>query len=142
MSVASILTHKGGDVLTVTEDQPISDAVKILGEKKIGALVVTDSEGRVDGILSERDVVRGLAERGAAVLAQRVADLMTAPVQTCTRSETIDDVMRRMTDGRFRHIPVVEGDALVGVVSIGDVVKHKIAELQHEAEALRDYVMS
>lgn len=142
MSVASILASKeNAEVLTVTADLPISKAVAMLAEKKVGALVVVEGKS-VCGILSERDVVRGLGAAGPAVMTQTVASLMTAEVSTCTRSDTIDSVMRKMTDGRFRHMPVVEGGELVGVISIGDVVKHRIAALQHEAEALRDYVMS
>lgn len=142
MSVASILSGKSGDVLTVTPDQTIAEASKILAENKVGAVIVVDEAGGVAGILSERDVVRGLSASGPSVLSQTVSRLMTAEVKVCTRSETIDNVMRKMTEGRFRHMPVVENDKLVGVVSIGDVVKHKIKDLQHEAEALRDYVMS
>lgn len=120
----------------------ISQAVSILGEHKIGALVVVDDGNTVTGILSERDVVRGLAAKGASVLTQTVADLMTAPVKTCTRSENVDDVMRRMSQGRFRHMPVVEGNQLVGVISIGDVVQNRIAALEQEAGAMRDYILT
>jgi CBS domain-containing protein len=142
MSVASILSGKGKDILTVTVDQPIGEASRILSENKVGALVVVENDTTVVGILSERDIVRGLSSAGASVLSQRVDSLMTAEVESCTRSETVDNVMRKMTEGRFRHMPVVESGKLVGVISIGDVVKHKIKELRHEADALRDYVMS
>ncbi|MBP5856836.1 CBS domain-containing protein [Marivibrio halodurans] len=142
MSVASILSGKDGDVLTVTPDQTIDAASKILAERKVGAVIVVSPARKVAGILSERDIVRGLAAHGADVLKQPVSRLMTEAVTVCDRAESIDNVMRKMTDGRFRHMPVVEDGELVGVVSIGDVVKHKIANLQHEAEALRDYVMS
>lgn len=142
MSVASILMSKGSDeVLTIGPDAPVSEAAKTLSERRIGSLVVTDA-GAVVGILSERDIVRGLSQCGASVLTQPVRALMTEKVESCTRSETIDTVMRKMTDGRFRHMPVMEGGKLVGVISIGDVVKHRIADLQHEAETLRGYVMS
>ena len=142
MSVASILSGKSGDILTVTAKQTISEASKLLADNKIGAVIVVDKADAVAGILSERDIVRGLSAAGASVLDQTVESLMTAEVESCDRKESIDNVMRKMTDGRFRHMPVVEGDKLVGVISIGDVVKHKIKELRHEADALRDYVMS
>lgn len=142
MSIASILSEKDGTVITMTPDQSIGDAAKLLAEKRIGAVVITDEQGGVSGILSERDIVKGLAASGPSVLTRTVGDLMTTEVSSCTRSETIDGVMRTMTEGRFRHMPVVEGGQLVGVISIGDVVKHRIKDLQHEAEALRDYVMS
>lgn len=142
MSVAQLLSRKSPDVVSVRAEQSINEAVQLLTEKKIGAVVVTDDGGAVAGILSERDIVRGMAGRGASVMTQRVADLMTAPVQTCTRSEAADDVMRRMSSGRFRHMPVVEGGKLVGVISIGDVVQHRIAALEQEAGAMRDYIMT
>lgn len=142
MSIASILSEKDGTVVTMTPDQSISDAARLLAEKRIGAVVITDEQGGVSGILSERDIVKGLATSGPSVLTRTVGDLMTTEVSSCTRSETIDGVMRTMTEGRFRHMPVVESGQLVGVISIGDVVKHRIKDLQHEAEALRDYVMS
>ncbi len=142
MTVASILRTKGEDILSVTPDLTISDAAALLAEKKIGAVVVTDSGGSLCGILSERDIVRGLATRGPAVLTQAVETLMTTSVTTCTRSDGIDDVMLLMTQGRFRHLPVIEGQKLVGVISIGDVVKNRIAELEHEASAMREYIMT
>ena len=142
MTVASILRTKGADVLCIAPDDTISAAAELLAEKKIGAVVVTDPAGGLAGILSERDIVRGLAARGPSVLTQCVKDLMTAEVTTCTRSDGINDVMIRMTQGRFRHMPVIEGQKLVGVISIGDVVKNRIAELEHEASAMRDYIMT
>lgn len=142
MSVAALLSKKPSTIVTLTADRSIKEASDLLAEHRIGALVVVEDEDRVAGILSERDIVRGLAARGASVMTQQVADLMTAPVETCTRSETADDVMRRMSEGRFRHMPVVEGAKLVGVVSIGDVVKNRIATLEHEADAMRDYIMT
>ena len=142
MSVATLLTKKPAQIVTVTAEQSIAAAAETLTEHKIGAVVVVEDGNRVVGILSERDIVKGLSVRGASVLTQKVADLMTAPVQTCTRSESADDVMRRMSEGRFRHMPVVEGTKLVGVVSIGDVVKNRIATLEHEAGAMRDYIMT
>lgn len=142
MSVASLLSKKPSTIVTITADMSIKDASDLLYEHRIGAVVVIEEEDRVVGILSERDIVRGLSSRGASVMTQQVSDLMTAPVETCTRSETADDVMRRMSEGRFRHMPVVEGTKLVGVISIGDVVKNRIATLEHEADAMRDYIMT
>ncbi len=137
-----MLSRKPAETITVEATQSIKDAAALLAEKKIGAVVVTENGDTVVGILSERDVVRGLSARGASVLTLRVADLMTSPVMTCTRSDNADDVMKRMSEGRFRHMPVVEGDKLVGVVSIGDVVKNRIATLEHETEAMRGYIMT
>jgi CBS domain-containing protein len=142
MSVAALLTNKADKLITVASGASINEALAMLAEHKIGALVVADGDGHIAGILSERDVVRGLAERGPSVLTQTVGDLMTAPVQTCTRSDGVDTIMRRMTEGHFRHMPVVEGTRLVGVISIGDVVKNRMAVLEQEAGAMRDYIMS
>ena len=142
MSVAQLLSRKPPDVVSVQAGTTVMDAIKLLADKKIGAVVVTDESGGVAGILSERDIVRGMAARGASVMTQVAADLMTAPVQTCTRSDVADDVMRRMSSGRFRHMPVVEGDRLVGIVSIGDVVQYRIASLEQEAGAMREYIMT
>jgi len=142
MSVAAMMSRKPADTITVEATQAIKDAAELLAEKKIGAVVVTENGDSVVGILSERDVVRGLASKGPSVLTLRVSDLMTAPVMTCTRSDSADDVMKRMSEGRFRHMPVVEGDKLVGVISIGDVVKNRITSLEQETEAMRGYIMT
>ncbi|MEQ8831855.1 MAG: CBS domain-containing protein [Alphaproteobacteria bacterium] len=141
MSVAALLSKKPSDkIITVSASTSIREASELLAQNKIGAVVVTEDKDRVVGILSERDIVRGLAARGASVMTQRVADLMTAPVETCTPSDAADDVMRRMSEGRFRHMPVTEGMKLVGVISIGDVVKNRINTLEQEASAMRDYI--
>lgn len=142
MSVAALLSKKSNQTITVKATDSIADAGKLLAEHKIGAVVVVGDADSVEGILSERDIVRGLTAKGASVLTLRVADLMTSPVKTCTRSESADDVMRRMSEGRFRHMPVVEGKKLVGVISIGDVVKNRIATLELEAGAMREYIMT
>ncbi|MDF1750768.1 MAG: CBS domain-containing protein [Alphaproteobacteria bacterium] len=142
MSVAALLSKKQGNTITIQADTMILEAVNLLTDHKIGALVVVDDGNKVTGILSERDIVRGLAGKGASVLTQKVGDLMTTPVKTCTRSESADDVMRRMSKGRFRHLPVVEGDQLVGLISIGDVVQGRINALEQEAGAMRDYIMT
>lgn len=140
MLIEHILHRKGREVATIAADATVADAVALLGERNIGALVVTDGD-RIAGILSERDVVRALAGR-AGVLDQVVSDLMTTDVTTCGPRATVDELMRLMTDRRVRHIPVVDEGALVGIVSIGDVVKSRIDELQTETETLHDYLSS
>jgi len=142
MTVATLLTNKPTNIITVQPTMPVCDAAKLLATNKIGAVVVADDKDHVAGILSERDLVRGLSASGATVMPQPVPHLMTSPVQTCTRSERVNDIMQRMSDGRFRHMPVTEGATLVGVISIGDVVKYRIRELEHEKQAMQDYIMS
>ncbi len=138
-SIARILSSKGRQVATITTEVTLADAVATLREHGVGALVVAEGD-RVIGILSERDVVRCLAVDGADGLQRRAADVMTAPVTTCEPSSTTDELMAVMTEGRFRHLPVVEEGRLVGIVSIGDVVKWRLEELRSEAEALSEYV--
>jgi CBS domain-containing protein len=140
MTVKAILSRKGGDVVTIAPTASLSAAVKLLAERRIGALVVTGPDNRVAGILSERDIVRTLAERGPAALEDNVAAVMTRKVTTCTEADTIVFIMERMTAGKFRHLPVVDQGKLVGVISIGDVVKYRIEEVQHDADALREYI--
>jgi CBS domain-containing protein len=140
MIVRSIIQAKGRDVVTIAPVASLDAAAKLLAERRIGALVVLGADDRVVGILSERDIVRVLAERGAAVLQEQVAQVMTRKVATCSLDETIDSIMERMTAGKFRHVPVIEQDHLVGIVSIGDVVKHRMLEIEQESAALRDYV--
>jgi CBS domain-containing protein len=142
MQVDTILQAKGTKVLTVTADAPLSDAVKLLNTHKIGAVVVVDAKGKVAGILSERDIVRRLEGDLAKFLAGPVRGAMTAKVITATRAHSVADLMELMTRHRIRHVPVVEGSALVGIVSIGDVVKGKIEETEQEAEALKQYIAS
>jgi CBS domain-containing protein len=139
MSVAHILEGKGRNVATIQPHRMLSEAVATLHELRIGALVVTGADGKVLGILSERDIIRAIAA-GGHVLTDPVSRYMTSKVVTCTMDTLIGDLMEDMTKGRFRHIPVVENDRLVGIVSIGDVVKHRLAEMQHETEALREYI--
>lgn len=137
--VANILDGKGNDVLTVTPESSVAALVKLLAEKRIGAVPVVDGTGRVKGIVSERDVVRALAV-DAAVLERKVDSLMTREVQTCVLQDTVADLMEIMTRGRFRHLPVVEDHKLIGIISIGDVVKQRVAEAQSEVEALTSYI--
>ncbi len=140
MNVAAILKDKGRSVLTAGPDTSLLDIAKVLAEKRIGCIVLTDGEDRVAGIVSERDVVRTLASNGPKCLDEPVSYCMTEEVVTCQESDTIDRLMAEMTAGRFRHMPVVENDRLIGLVSIGDVVKQRIAEAEMEAAAMRDYI--
>jgi CBS domain-containing protein len=142
MRIADVLRSKGATVVTVTPDMTVRDLVAMLAEHRIGATVVSADGGTVDGIVSERDVVRALAARGAAVLSERVADIMTAEVRTCKPDASVNDLMRTMTEGRFRHVPVVVEGRLSGIVSIGDVVKTRIGELETERESLERYISS
>ncbi len=140
MTVARILAEKGANVLTVGPDKTLDEVIHILAEKRIGALVVAHSDGSVAGIISERDIMRALASSGAAAFDAPVSQYMTADVTTCRKSATTEDVMELMTNGRFRHVPVCEDGRLVGLVSIGDVVKRRIATVEAEHQALRDYI--
>ena len=140
MTVARILAEKGGAVVTTSPERTLDEAIHLLAEKRIGALVVSHPDGSVAGILSERDIMRALAKLGGAAFDARVSDHMTAEVTTCGRSTTVEQVMQMMTDGRFRHLPVCEDGRLVGLISIGDVVKHRIAAVEAEHQALRDYI--
>jgi CBS domain-containing protein len=140
MHVAAILKVKGRAVETVAATATLGEVVRRLAAKRIGAVVVTGPGIAVAGIVSERDVVRVLAQHGPEVLDWPAADVMTRSVVTCVESDTIDELMARMTEGRFRHLPVVENDRLLGLVSIGDVVKHRVAEIEMEASAMRDYI--
>jgi CBS domain-containing protein len=139
MTVRSILSSKGHQVLSVTPDAKLSAAVKMLSERRIGAVLVMSNQ-RVEGILSERDIVRVLGERGASVLDEPVSAVMTRKVISCRPSDTVSVIMEVMTTGKFRHLPVVENDKLVGLISIGDVVKLRVREYEAEQEALRDYI--
>ncbi len=140
MSVRAILDEKGRDVATISADATIAEAAAQLAEKRIGALVVTGIERSVIGILSERDIVRALSTLKEAALARPVAEFMSRRVVTCTADDTVGELMQRMTTSRFRHVPVIEHGRLAGIVSIGDVVKSRVAEIERESEALRDYI--
>lgn len=139
MTVRSVLDTKGHQVISVSPDTKVSAAVKILSERRIGAVMVMSGQ-KIDGILSERDVVRVLGERGAAVLEEPVRSVMTSKVITCHESDTVSAIMEVMTSGKFRHLPVVANDRIVGLISIGDVVKWRVAEYEREQEALQDYI--
>ena len=140
MHVASILEVKGQAVETVRIDATLMTAARRLSSKRIGAVVVTDKSGDIAGIVSERDIVHTLAKEGVAALDWPVSEVMTRDVLTCTAGDTIDQLMSRMTARRCRHLPVVSDGALAGIISIGDVVKHHIAEVELEAMAMRDYI--
>jgi len=142
MTVKAILSGKSHDVITVEASAKIEAAVHILAEHRIGAVIVTDQDQHIAGILSERDIVRSLAERGPSVLTESVGQVMTHKVVTCSESETVGGIMERMTAGKFRHVPVVERGRLVGVVSIGDVVKYRLNEIERETTALREYILT
>jgi CBS domain-containing protein len=140
MSVRAILDIKGRAVATVAPDATLAQAVRLLAEKKIGALVVTGPADGIAGIISERDIVRAFAAQREKALASPVSEYMTRKVVTCTTDDTVTDLMQRMTTGRFRHVPVLEHGRLAGIVSIGDVVKLRVAEMERESEALKDYI--
>ena len=139
MTVRAILDTKGHQVQHVEPDAKLSVAIKILSERRIGAVLVL-SQGRIEGILSERDIVRVLGERGAAVLDEPVSSVMTRKVVSCGETDTVSEIMETMTRGKFRHLPVVQDNKVVGLISIGDVVKWRVGEYEREQEALRDYI--
>jgi CBS domain-containing protein len=141
MTIAAILTGREGQVITISGDRKVSEAIALLANKRIGALPVLDG-GRVLGIFSERDVIYCLATAGAAALDKRVADVMTAPAHTVEPNQHVLAALSLMTQRRFRHLPVVEGDSLIGLVSIGDLVKYRIDKIEAEAEAMREYIQT
>ena len=142
MQISQILRHKGHDVATVDGAESVRTALALLAEWKVGALVVSADGQRIDGILSERDVARGLHERGAGLLADPVSSVMTAEVVTCVPTSSVHDLARTMTDHRVRHVPVVDDGRLIGLVSIGDVVKARLDELETEREQLVGYIQT
>lgn len=140
MTVEHILSAKGRDVVTIEPACTLSEAANLLSRRGIGAAVVADGSGGVLGILSERDIVRALAASGPAALKERASDHMTTEVVTCRSRSAINDVMAAMTDGKFRHVPVVENGRLAGIVSIGDIVKQRLVEIETEHNALKEYI--
>lgn len=141
MTIRAILQSKGNNVLSVSGDASVADAVALLAEKRIGALPVIDN-GRVCGIFSERDVLYGLARDGAKILDARVSDVMISPAITVSPDEAVMGALSLMTRRRIRHLPVIEGEAAIGFVSIGDLVKYRIDKIEAEAAAMRDYIQS
>lgn len=138
MNIADVLRHKGSTVVTILPTDSVEAAAQSLASKRIGAVVVRDRRGKLVGILSERDIVRGVADKSASALNLKVQDLMTAEVKTCKPADSIKDVMSLMTLRRIRHVPVMDGEDLVGLVSIGDVVKSRLDEQAQEVAVLRD----
>jgi len=137
--IANILKVKGRNVATARPDDTVQEIANRLAQKKIGAIVIVGSAGSVSGIISERDLIRVIAQHGAKALAMPVAEVMTRDVVICTETTPVDEIMEMMTNGRFRHLPVVQDGALMGIVSIGDIVKHHIAEVELEVTAMRGY---
>jgi len=140
MNVEHILSEKGREVFTIAPDLTLAEAARTLSQRRIGALVVSDSGTPVLGILSERDIVRALAAKGPSALEEPVSGYMTGQVVTCTSHTAINDLMETMTRGKFRHVPIVENGRLIGLVSIGDIVKFRVAEIESESRALREYI--
>jgi CBS domain-containing protein len=140
MFVLDIIRHKGSNVVSVKADDSVEAALGQMAQHRIGAVLVLDNEGRIAGILSERDLIRGMNKHGRAIFDRTVGELMTKPVVTCSPNDPVAAIEGLMTANRFRHVPVLESERLVGIVSIGDVVKSRIEEAQLEVEALRRYI--
>ena len=144
MNVKAILAAKklGGDIISIEPTADLATAAKLLSKHRIGSVVILGAGERLVGILSERDIVRAVSEQGAGALALPVGQVMTRDVATCGEDDTVASIMERMTAGRFRHMPVVANGRLVGLISIGDVVKLRVEEIEGESEAMRDYIRS
>ena len=142
MKLADVIHGKSQDIVRIRSDRNIAEAAVLMTEKKIGALLVEDQSGAIVGILSERDIVGGMGPHGADLHDVAVADLMTQNVIRCSPNDTVNEAMAMMTDRRIRHLPVFDGDELVGFISISDLVKCRITEVQAEAEAMREYIAS
>ena len=140
MNVEQLLSGKGHDVISVQPHRTLAEAIRTLSEKRIGAVVVMGADGALVGILSERDIIRALGELGVSALESAVSRSMTSKVVTCRPQTSVDELMEIMTTGRFRHVPVVENGRVTGLVSIGDVVKHRVAAIEAESKAMRDYI--
>jgi CBS domain-containing protein len=140
MTVREILAAKGNDVVTIGPTNSLQDAARALAQHRIGAVVVTGADDKIVGILSERDIVRVVGEQGAAALSQPISEAMSTSVKVCGEHHTVNEVMGIMTRGRFRHLPVEHEGRLVGIVSIGDVVKQRIEDVEREADEIRNYI--
>lgn len=140
MIIGQILKSKPRGVMTARPEDSVQDIASKLASRKIGAIIIVGDNGKVAGIISERDIIRLIAEHGAKALSMPASDGMTRNVVCCTRTNTLDEIMEMMTNGRFRHLPVIEDGALVGIISIGDVVKHHTAEVELEVSAMRGYL--
>jgi CBS domain-containing protein len=146
MTVKAILSDKGTSVITVAPTVSLHDAIMILDEHQIGSVVVTDADQRVIGIITERDVLRTIAHKArnpgtCQICDEPVGEVMTREVETCNEADKVYQIMQRMTEKRFRHLPVVEGGRLVGIISIGDVVKHRLRQMEFESEELHQYIL-
>lgn len=142
MKLADVLHSKDPEIVKIGADNSIAEAARVLTERKIGAMLVEDEDGGIVGLLSERDIVRGLGPHGADLHDVKVSELMTRNLIRCSPDDTVNEAMAMMTDRRVRHLPVFDGDELVGFISIGDLVKCRITEVQAEAEAMRAYIAS
>ena len=142
MTVATILAAKGHDVVTIEPSASLAAAARLLAEKRIGAVLILGADRRIAGILSERDIVRVIAERGADVLNEPVSVAMTRKVSTCNETELVSKIMERMSAGKFRHMPVVDQGQPVGMISIGDVVKHRLQAMEQDSVAIHDYILT
>ena len=147
MNVKAILAAKvsgalGGDIISIEPTADLAAAIKLLSVHRIGAVLIRGAGGRLAGILSERDIVRAIAEQGAAALTSSIGQVMTRNVATCGEDDSIASIMERMTEGKFRHMPVLAKGELIGLVSIGDVVKQRVGEIEQESEAMRDYILT
>ncbi len=140
MFVRDILEEKGRRIVSVGPEERIEEIAKVLTRERIGAVLVRDETGTLIGVLSERDIVTGIARQGGSCLELRARDLMTAEVVTCKLADSVPQVMGTMTEQRIRHLPVVEDNHLIGLISIGDVIKHRLAEVESEAERMREYI--
>jgi len=142
MTVATILAAKGHDIVTIEPSASLAAAARLLAEKRIGAVLILGADRRIAGILSERDIVRVIAERGADVLNEPVSVAMTRKVSTCNETELVSKIMERMSAGKFRHMPVVDQGQPVGMISIGDVVKHRLQAMEQDSVAMHDYILT
>ena len=142
MTVGVILAAKGRETFTIEPNIHLAEAITLLADKRIGAALILGADRRIAGIISERDIVRALAERGAAALDEPVSRTMTRKVETCNESEAVASLMERMTAGKFRHMPVVDQGRVVGIVSIGDIVKHRVQEMERDSVAMREYIQT
>ena len=142
MTVSIILAGKGREVVTIEPAASLAEAARLLAGKRIGAALILGADGRLAGIISERDIVRAIAARGADALGEPVSQSMTRKVETCNEGEAVVNMMERMTVGKFRHMPVVDQGRVVGLVSIGDIVKHRLGEMERDSAAMRDYIMT
>ena len=140
MTVSIILGGKGREVVSIEPAASLAAAARLLTEKRIGAVLILGADRRISGIISERDIVRALATRGASALDEPVSRTMTRRVETCNERETVANIMERMTVGKFRHLPVVDQGRVVGMLSIGDIVKHRVQEMERESAAMREYI--